>query len=247
MKLSDIAVNPALIEQGDWVEDLPDMPGIRIKARGLGNSDYRKLEAKLIRQVPRALRIEGLAPKDQDRIMGRLLLETVVLDVQGLEDDSGPITYTRALGEKLLLDPEFARFRAAAATAAEIVAGRQKAATDADAKLTAALLWQLEWGDSFDRIVAAAEGAGVTLDQLPCVTSRIDPEPHLLFEWEAFGELRTDRPVGLESGAIPWGAINAFALRHDIMGDEFARFLRLIRAMDAAERAELRRSADAQP
>ncbi|WP_316172411.1 hypothetical protein [Bradyrhizobium sp. SZCCHNRI2049] len=134
MKLSDIAVNPALIEQGDWVDNLPDMPGIRIKARGMGNADYRKLEAKLIREIPRAQRLEGLAPKDQDRILGRLLLETVVLDVEGLEDDNGPMAYSRALGEQLLLDPQFQRFRAAAATAAEIVAQRQKAETEADAK-----------------------------------------------------------------------------------------------------------------
>jgi hypothetical protein len=134
MKLSDIAVNPVLIEQGDWVDNLPDMPGVRIKARGLGNADYRKLEARLIREIPRARRLEGLAPTDQDRILGRLLLETVVLDVEGLEDDSGPVTYSRQLGEQLLLDPEFQRFRAAAATAADIVAQRQKAETGADVK-----------------------------------------------------------------------------------------------------------------
>jgi len=60
---------------------------VRIKARGAGNSDYRKLEARLIREIPREKRLQGLAPDDQDRIIGRLLLETVVLDVEGLEED----------------------------------------------------------------------------------------------------------------------------------------------------------------
>lgn len=84
--------------------------------------------------------------------------------------------------------------------------------------------------------MAAAEGAGCPLDQLPCVVTRVDPLPHLMFEWEAFGELRTDRPVGLETGAVPWSSIHAFALRHDIHGEEFTRFSQLIRAMDLAER-----------
>ncbi len=42
-----------------------------------------------MRQIPRAERIEGVLPADQDRIAGRLLLETVVLDVEGLENDDG--------------------------------------------------------------------------------------------------------------------------------------------------------------
>ncbi|MBV9460328.1 MAG: hypothetical protein JO141_22860, partial [Bradyrhizobium sp.] len=81
MKLSAIKVDSALAEQGDWVENIPDLPGIRIKARGANNADYRLLEAKLVREIPRADRLEGVSAADQDRIAGRLLLETVVLDV----------------------------------------------------------------------------------------------------------------------------------------------------------------------
>ena len=35
MKLSAIKVDSALAEQGDWVENIPDLPGIRIVLRGL--------------------------------------------------------------------------------------------------------------------------------------------------------------------------------------------------------------------
>src|SRR6185503_16651078 len=101
MKLSAMKVDSAIIEQGDWVENIPDLPGIRIKARGTNNSDYRILEGKLVREIPRGDRVEGVAPGDQDRIAGRLLLETVVIDVEGLTEDDGktPIKYTRELGE----------------------------------------------------------------------------------------------------------------------------------------------------
>jgi hypothetical protein len=136
MKLSDIKVDPALIEQGDWVDDLPNLPGVRIKARGISNSDYRKLEAKLIRQIPAALRAGGLPPAQSDRILGRCLLETVVLDVDGLteDDEKTPIRYTRELGEKLLLDPEWRDFRAAATYAGSIVDSRRKTEAEGEAK-----------------------------------------------------------------------------------------------------------------
>jgi hypothetical protein len=135
MKLSAMKVDPALSEQGDWVESIPDLPGIRIKARGSNNSDYRTLEAKLVREIPRAERIEGVPPKEQDRIAGQLLLQTVVLDVEGLEEEDGtPIKYTRELGAKLLLDPEFCVFQAGAAYAGAIVAQRRKADEKLDTK-----------------------------------------------------------------------------------------------------------------
>ena len=130
MKLSAIKVDSALAEQGDWVDGIPDLPGIRIKARGTNNVDYRILEGKMVREIPRAERAEGVSPADQDRIAGKLLLETVVLDVEGLTEDDGmtPIKYTKELGAKLLLDPDFKVFQAGAAYAGSIVAQRRKAA-----------------------------------------------------------------------------------------------------------------------
>lgn len=136
MKLSAIKVDSAVIEQGDWVENIPDLPGVRIKARGTNNAAYRLLEGKLVREIPRVQRAEGVSPVDQDRIASRLLLETVVLDVEGLTEDDGvtPIPYTRALGETLLFDPDFRVFQAGCAYAGSVVAQRQKAAKESEIK-----------------------------------------------------------------------------------------------------------------
>lgn len=135
MKLSAIKVDSALIEQGDWVDGIPDLPGIRIKARGTNNVDYRILEGKMVREIPRTQRAEGVSPDDQDRIAGKLLLETVVLDVEGLtDDDDKPIPYTKELGTKLLLDPDFRVFQAGAAYAGSVVAQRRKADGAAEVK-----------------------------------------------------------------------------------------------------------------
>jgi hypothetical protein len=59
----------------------------------------------------------------------------VVLDVEGFteDDETTPIKYTRELGKQLLLDPDFVKFRNAAAYAGEVVAQRRKAETEADA------------------------------------------------------------------------------------------------------------------
>lgn len=102
------------------------MAGIRLKVRGAHNMDYRVLEAKLTRELPRASRVDGLSPADQDRIVGTLLLQTVLIDVQGLEDEVGaPLPYSRELGQKLLLDADFRSFRDAVAWAADIIAKRR--------------------------------------------------------------------------------------------------------------------------
>ena len=46
--------------------------------------------------------------------------------------------------------------------------------------------------------------------------------------------LSTDRPAAFDRGAIPWRSIDAFAARYGLVGDDFDRFVRIIRAMDAA-------------
>jgi hypothetical protein len=136
MKLSASKIDSALAEQGDWVENIPDLIGIRIKARGTNNTDYRILEGKLVREIPRADRIDGVSVADQDRIASTLLLETVVLDVEGFTEDDGitPIKYTRDLGKVWLFDPDFKVFQAGCAYAGSIVAQRRKAVETVDAK-----------------------------------------------------------------------------------------------------------------
>jgi hypothetical protein len=92
----------------------------------------------------------------------------------------------------------------------------------------------LDWGASISTIVAAATVAGVPLATLPCVQSRVDLFEHLRPEWDAFWALSTDRPAGLAQGAIHWTSIDRYAARYGIDGDEFDRFVWLIRTMDTA-------------
>jgi hypothetical protein len=90
----------------------------------------------------------------------------------------------------------------------------------------------MDWGGTYATIVAAARSAGFPLSELPCVAKQVEPFEHLLFEWLAFGELKTDRQIGMDLGPIPWSSIDRYASRYGVVGDDFDRLCSLIRAMD---------------
>lgn len=132
MKLSDIKIDAGKLEQGDWVSDIPDMGELRLKVRGIGNSDFRKMQARLIEAEPRQYKVSGrLPPERQDAITAQCLLHTVLIDWDGLRDEAGqPLPYTQDLARDLLTQPEYKRFRDAVTWAANVVA--ETVATDGE-------------------------------------------------------------------------------------------------------------------
>jgi len=51
--------------------------------------------------------------------------------------------------------------------------------------------------------------------------------------WNAYQSLSTCRNIGFgAAGPIPWTAINDYAYRHDIYGDEFDRLVHLVGVLD---------------
>lgn len=133
MNLNDIKIDPARLEDGAWVGDLPNMGDLELKVRGVGNKLYRTREAELLKKVPRSKRGE-LDIADGDRITTTLLLETVLLDWRGIVDGDQPLPYSREMAEKLLTDPAWRNFRAAVAYAGAIVAQETAVNQDADIK-----------------------------------------------------------------------------------------------------------------
>jgi len=82
---------------------------------------------------------------------------------------------------------------------------------------------------------------------MPALEARPEVADHLVFVWQAFWELNSDRAIGFAAGRIPFSAIDSYASRygiHDI--DAFDRFRTLIRAMEGAraEHQEARRKAE---
>ena len=135
MRLRDIAIDAHAIEQGEWVDDLPGLDGVRVLVRGIGNADYRRLQAKLMRKVTPAESINGMSPERGDEITTKLLAETVLLGWEGIEDDDGaPLAYSKEKAVELLADPALRRFRDGVMFAATTVGERRAAQAEADAK-----------------------------------------------------------------------------------------------------------------
>jgi hypothetical protein len=133
MKLSSIEVDPERIEQGQWIGNIPEAGDLQLKVRGLGNADFRRMQTKLTDAVPRARKAGGrIDPDEQDRIVSQCLAATVLLDWRGLEDDNGPIPFSREKACELLMDPRYRRFREAVIWAASVV-GEEQAADLEDA------------------------------------------------------------------------------------------------------------------
>jgi hypothetical protein len=135
MKLKDVAVDSGRAEEGAWVDNIPDMEGLRLKVRGSNNKDWRKLQQKLIQAIPRKRRMSGqLEPEDSDDITTKCLLNTSLLDWDGLDDDDGnPLPYSRETANKLMTDPDYRRFRESVSWAANWVAEQSKEDVEEDA------------------------------------------------------------------------------------------------------------------
>lgn len=135
MKLSALKTDVAKLEAGQWVGEIPDMEGLELHVRGLGNTDYKRLFEKKADAVPRARKLRGLQADDRERIVGECLHEAILLDWRGLTDEAGaPIPFTSDLARDLVANPEYAKFRAAVVWAANLVSEEAGESIEAGAK-----------------------------------------------------------------------------------------------------------------
>lgn len=142
MKLSSIRIDSARLEGGDWVSDIPGLGDIRLKVRGLGNLDYRRLHAKLVDQVSEADRDEdgAIRPKVLDAITADLALNTLLVGWDGVEhDDSTPEVrmfepFTPETATRYLTNPDYRAFLVGVIYAADQVAERAAAKAEVEAK-----------------------------------------------------------------------------------------------------------------
>ena len=139
MKLSAMKINSAAIEQGEWVGSkygtpIPDMGDLSLKVRGIGNSDFRVLQSKLFDATPRNERSNGrLSPEAAERVTVECLLETILIDWDGVEGDQGELLpFNKDLAHKILSDRDLRPFREAvmwaSAQVGELRAGDSEAA-----------------------------------------------------------------------------------------------------------------------
>lgn len=136
MKLSSLKVNSARLEKGAWVGDIPEMGELRLKVRGFGNADDKRIQAREIEKIPRHKRVRGkISDEAQDAIMNARLKGAILVDWDGLTDDNDqPLKMSAELVDQFLNDPDYGKLRTAIIWAASIVAEDEAEGEEADAK-----------------------------------------------------------------------------------------------------------------
>lgn len=107
MKLSSVEIDVDKESQGDWIES-PEFPGVWAKVRSIRNPDFRRAYQQEMRKARRRYGNQPIPIEVEDRIMARLMVDHVIIDVTGLEDDQDkPIQYDRQTGLEWLGDPKY--------------------------------------------------------------------------------------------------------------------------------------------
>lgn len=135
MDLSGLKTNTAVIEQGGWVDNIPDMGDLRLKVRGRGNSKWRRLESQLMGSVPRGKRLNGrIDTAEIDRIVAICIRDAGLDDWENLKDGDLVVPYSKEMAATLLTDPQYRAFFDACVWACAVVADGSAASLEDDAK-----------------------------------------------------------------------------------------------------------------
>lgn len=106
---------------GAWVNDIPDVPGLRLKVESIDGFTAQKARANALRDIPIGRRVTSLSPEDAETLETEVLL-SVLHDWSGLEDDDGAtVPYSTSRARELLSDPDFEPLRSAVRFAASLV------------------------------------------------------------------------------------------------------------------------------
>lgn len=122
MRLSDLCVDAAKINEGGWVRNIPKLEGLSLKVRGVDSAADREVTAKAIERLPRNETARGVNAAAAEKIVTRRLVDALLLDWSGLEGDDGePVQFSRETAETLLTNDNYRPLRDAVWFAANVV------------------------------------------------------------------------------------------------------------------------------
>ena len=122
MQLSDIIVDPELIENGGWVRDIPEMDDLEIRVRPITNPKFDRMQTRLVQSLPRSKKPGGKVDDDeQDRILSICLLNTCLLDWRNCKDGDNDIPFSPETAKKFMLEWKYSKFRNAVMYASGVV------------------------------------------------------------------------------------------------------------------------------
>lgn len=121
------------LSPGEWIDDIPDHPDLRLKVRSTNYKPFRVATAALGRRSRKQLKTdEGFV--DYAVRLGKPLAEHILLDWDGVKSGDKPVKYSPEIALKLLTaDDDFgigSNFRAAVEWAGDQVAEQLAAATE---------------------------------------------------------------------------------------------------------------------
>jgi hypothetical protein len=124
MKFEDLKAIDKRADQGAWIDNLANLPGVAVKVRAEMNADYEKLSGELWGKIPADKRDD---PEIEDAISKECMAKTVLLDWKGFEDlPCTPENIDKALDIRI--------FRQGVRLASRLVAGRGRETLENDAK-----------------------------------------------------------------------------------------------------------------
>lgn len=118
MKLSDIELDLSAVDEGIWVHDIPDLPGVSFCVRGSEYIPYKKAMARFhtasavtSTRRNRVAQLRSTADLDAEKFgefMAEQVAKHLLIDWEGIEDDEGaailptPDMVLRALTDRSL-------------------------------------------------------------------------------------------------------------------------------------------------
>lgn len=133
MDLSEHRLDPKVREEGEWVDDIPEMGDLRLKVRGSDNKAWRRRVDVLIAAVPRKKRVNGLDPEERDRINAICARDHGLLDWENLKIGGEAVPYSKEKANELLTDPQWKAFHDAVMWACNVSGTRLRAEGEDDA------------------------------------------------------------------------------------------------------------------
>lgn len=100
--LSEKAI--AEIDDGVWIDDIAEAPGLRLKVRGWSSQKVQSAKSFKERRTSRKERdaTGAILHEAQIRIIRELVAEVILLDWDGLTEGGKPLPYSRELARKWL-------------------------------------------------------------------------------------------------------------------------------------------------
>jgi len=121
MEIKSFKRDAKAAQDGRWVDDIPNMPNVRLKVRGLSCFAATSLRRAKERAVPRDGRERGaIKLAVEQRITREVLHEAILMDWEGLTDQDSPFPYSFEAAGLMLKDPDYDIFAGAVAWAAGV-------------------------------------------------------------------------------------------------------------------------------